>query len=390
MGSPIRVLNVIAEDRLGGPQLRILRVARALRAQGVETIVAIPKGNGGFGRLLSESDIPFYELGNLMRLRATPNPVSQMAWFMNLLGSIRSLIGIMKKENIAIVHQSDVTHVQGAIAGRLAKRKVVWHINGMPYPIIWKSFKPLLYSVPHVVVASSRAMGRDYFGADGGLLARPFEVLYPPVDCHDYQESRDSGSFRREFQIPESCPLIGMVGNLYPTKGHVYFLRAAKIIVQHYPDARFLIVGQRFDTRKKYSIKLEKEVRRLGLSEAVTFTEFRSDIANVMNAMDILVHPSLSESFGMAAAEALAAGKPVVAAAVGGVPEIVLHNETGILVPPRDPAAIADGVVSLLKQPQFACSLAARGRERVNRLFSTERCAQEHARIYRRVFAETG
>ena len=387
MGEPIKVLNVIAEDRIGGPQLRILKVAEALKPNGIDTVVAIPRGNGGFSRLLSEAGIPFYELGGLRRIRATANPASHLGWFVHLWDSVRGLIGIIRDENIAVVHQNDVTHIQGAIAGRLAKRKVVWHINGMAYPLVYKSFKPLVYFMSDVIVASSQAMGTEYLGRNGAFLARPFEVLYPPIDCQVYAEHSHDRRFRREFDIPDSCPLIAMIGNIYPTKGHLDFLRAAAIIKRHFPEAHFVIVGERFESRRKYVAEVEGEVRRLGLSERLTFTGFRGDIPAILSAIDILVHPSLSESFGMVPAEALAAGKPVVATAVGGVKEIVIDNQTGILVPPRDPAAIAKGVVSLLEQPDLAESLASRGKERVGRLFSTERCAAEHEKVYRAVLA---
>ncbi len=385
MDSPIRVLNVIADDRVGGPQLRILRVSKALKKLGIETTVAIPTGDGGFGDLLGEADIPFHRLPGLLRIRGTPNPLAHLDWFIGLWDSIGRLMTIIKRERIDIVHQNDVTHIQGAIAGRLAGRKVVWHINGMTYPLVFKSFKPLLYFMPHMLVASSQAVGSEYLGGKGDLFARPFQVLYPPVDCPDDDKSTDQDSLRDEFDIPHSSPLIGMVGNVYPSKGHVYFIRAAALIKKQYPDARFLIVGQRFETRKQYSAELDREAERLGLSEALIYTGFRRDMNDVLNALDVLVHPSLSESFGMALAEGLAAGKPVVASDVGGVKEVVLHNETGILVPPTDSEAIAKSVMSLLCDPEYAHSMAVKGRERVRQLFSTERCASEHEKVYRRV-----
>ena len=365
--------------------MRILRVAKALKKLGVETTVAIPTGDGDFGNLLREADIPFHRLSGLMRIRGTPNPLAHLDWFAGLWDSVGRLTSIIKRENMEIVHQNDVTHIQGAIAGRLAGRKVVWHINGMTYPLVFKSFKPLLYFMPHMVVASSQAIGSEYLGRKGDLFARPFRVLYPPVDCPDVEEPGDEIALREEFGIPSSSPLIGMVGNVYPTKGHVYFIRAAAVIKEQYPDARFLIVGQRFETRKQYSAELDIEAERLGLSEALIYTGFRHDMNNVLTALDILVHPSLSESFGMALAEGLAAGKPVIASDVGGVREVVLHNETGILVPPADSEAIAKAVMSLLGDPEYANSLGTKGKERVRQLFSTERCASEHEKVYRQV-----
>ena len=167
----------------------------------------------------------------------------------------------------------------------------------------------------------------------------------------------------------------------------MYFIRAAALIKRQVPEARFVMIGRVLDNRGKYTSQLRMEIERLGLSDAVTITGFRDDIADVLRSVDVLVSASLSESFGMAVAEGLAAEKPVVATAVGGVKEIIDQNETGILVQPRDSTSIANAVLLLLNNPELAVSLAARGKEKVRNLFSADRCAAEHEKIYRRVVA---
>ncbi len=378
------MLNVIAEDRVGGPQMRILRMAAALKHRGVDTVVAIPQGTGAFGDLLEEAGVPYHRVPGMRRLRATANPLSHLEWLAQLCGSIRRLVCLMRHEGIDVVHQNDVTQVQGAIAGRLAGCGVVWHINGMPYPLVWKSFKPLVYLVPHVVAASSRAMGREYMGSGGDVLYRPVEVLYPPIDVPGPSDPGARGRLRSELGIPKDSPMIMTVGNLYPTKGHLYFVRAAAAVKEQFPDARFVVVGQTLEGRTKYAGRLHGEARTLGVKDAMVFTGFRSDVPDILQAADVLVQPSLSESFGMSIAEGLAAGLPVVASDVGGVPEIIQDGETGILVPPRDPDAIASGVASLLEDREHAASMAARGRDRIREMFSPDRCADQHDRVYRR------
>lgn len=362
-------------------------MAKALRRRDIETVVALPLGDGGFRELLVAAEVPFYELGNLKRIRATVNPIPQLSWLAHLWGSITALTKIIRDEDIAIVHQNDVTQIQGAIAGRLTKRKVVWHINGITYPFVYKRFKPLVSLLSNAIVASSHEIGREYFGTKKGGSTRPFDVLYPPIDLYDECSVDRDGLFRAELGIPDSCPVVATIGNLNPPKGHMYFIRAAALIKRQVPEARFVMIGRVLDNRGKYTSQLRMEIERLGLSDAVTITGFRDDIADVLRSVDVLVSASLSESFGMAVAEGLAAEKPVVATAVGGVKEIIDQNETGILVQPRDSTSIANAVLLLLNNPELAVSLAARGKEKVRNLFSADRCAAEHEKIYRRVVA---
>ena len=386
----LRVLNVIAEDRVGGPQMRILRMAAALKHRGVDTVVAIPQGTGEFGDMLGRAGVPYHRVPGMRRLRATANPFSHLAWLVHLWGSIRRLTRLVRDEGVSVVHQHDVTHVQGAVAGRLAGCAVVWHVNGMPYPLVWKSFKPLVYLVPHVVAASSRAMGRDYMGSEGDVFHRPVQVLYPPIDVPGPSEPGTRSRVRGQLGIPEDSPMIVTVGNLYPAKGHLYFVRAAAAVKERSPDARFVVVGQTLEGRTRYAGRLRGEARTLGLEDALVFTGFRADVADILHAADVLVQPSLSESFGIAIAEGLAAGLPVVASEVGGVPEIIQDGETGILVRPRDPEAIAAAVVSLLEKPEYAASIGSRGRERVREMFSPARCAEKHEKVYRQALRARG
>ncbi len=365
-------------------------MAAALKHRGVDTVVAIPQGAGAFGDLLEEAGVPYHRVPGMRRPRATANPLSHMGWLMHLWGSIRRLVRLIRDEGISVVHQHDVTHVQGAIAGRLAGCGVVWHINGMPYPLVWKSFKPLVYLVPHVVAASSVEMGREYMGSQGDVFHRPVEALYPPIDVPGPTSAGTRSQVRAELGIPESSPMIVTVGNLYPAKGHLYFVRAAAAVKDRFPEARFVVVGQTLEGRTKYAGLLHGEARALGLEDTMVFTGFRSDVADILHAADVLVQPSLSESFGIAIAEGLAAGLPVVASEVGGVPEIIQDGETGILVQPRDPEAIAAAVVSLLEDREHAASIGSRGRERVREMFSPARCADTHEAVYRQALKAAG
>jgi glycosyltransferase involved in cell wall biosynthesis len=120
----------------------------------------------------------------------------------------------------------------------------------------------------------------------------------------------------------------------------------------------------------------------MGLAPWVVFAGMRRDIPSLLPLMDLFVLPSLYEGFGIAILEAMAAGRPVVATAVGGIPEVVVHGETGLLVPPGDPVALADALHELLAHPERARALGARGRERAREKFRIESIVRQHEALY--------
>jgi glycosyltransferase involved in cell wall biosynthesis len=182
---------------------------------------------------------------------------------------------------------------------------------------------------------------------------------------------------RQELGIKGQSPVVGIVGRLTPEKGHRFFLAAAREILQSIPEAVFVIVG---------GGRLEEELRdhaaALGITGAVRFAGFRRDVLCFYEAFDLLVSSSLREGTPMVLLEAMAGAKPVVATRVGGVPELVRHDETGLLVPPRDVRSLARAILDLLKDQARRERLAWAGRRLVWEEFSAERMAQAYQKVY--------
>lgn len=385
----MKVLNVIIEDRIGGPQLRIVQVAKRLRKKGVETIVILPANNGGFQGLLRREGIPFYELNNLRRPRLTPNPLEHMRYMISFIPSILRLKGIIRKESIDIVHQNDIMQIQGPIAAKLAKTRVLWHLQGIPLHGVAQLFTPLAYFLSDKIIAASGAIGDQYFSPKRRIFRRDFDIVYAPVDTEQFSPAVDSSSFREEFRLENARPVIGMIGNLNPVKGHRYFIESAKLIKEKHKDAKFLIVGKKLENRRGYMRGLEHLVKELDLTEDVIFTGARRDIPQVLSSLDVFVLPSLYEACPMVLLEAMATGIPCVATGVGGVPEIVTHHETGLLVPPREALAMAHAVTFFLNNRGEAETMGKRGRQRVLSRFSLDICVDDHWRIYSALIQET-
>jgi glycosyltransferase involved in cell wall biosynthesis len=181
--------------------------------------------------------------------------------------------------------------------------------------------------------------------------------------------------FREELGIPPDRPTIGLVGRLDRVKGQREFLLAAEIVAQAHPGAVFLLVGvvppaSRWAPFADYFQEVEALARRPALRGRVLVAGWREDLPRIMGSLDILVQPSLRETFGRVLIEAMAARRPVVATGVGGMPEIVVDGETGLLVSPGDTSALAAAILSLLQDPPRRRAMGEAGRRRVEERFS--------------------
>ena len=179
-------------------------------------------------------------------------------------------------------------------------------------------------------------------------------------------------------------PVVGTVGNLRLDKGHKYLVEAARLIVDAGVDCHFVLVGD-----GGLREPLEKQVERLELTDRFAFLGRRRDIPEVLRAMDVFVLPSLWEGQGIALVEAMAAGLPCIGTAVGGIPEVLDAGRAGILVPSKDPKALADAIVQLLSDSELASRLSKAARERA-KAFSIEACAAKYEELYGRLLAKNG
>ena len=171
------------------------------------------------------------------------------------------------------------------------------------------------------------------------------DVIRSGIDMSKFDNVKiDAKGKKAEFNADSNNFLVGMIGRLENVKGSEYFIDSAKFIARALPQTRFLVVGD-----GSLKTDLISQSALLGLSDKIIFTGWREDIPEILSILDVLVLPSLNEAVGRVLLEAGATGKPIVATDVGGVPEVLKTNETGILVPARDPGKMAEAVVSLLK-----------------------------------------
>lgn len=235
---------------------------------------------------------------------------------------------------------------------------------------------------------------KDWLVAEGYDPAK-ITVVRNGVDTSRFGSHDDGATLRRELKLPPDVPLVVMLARVNPKKGIDTFIDAAARIHAACPEAYFLAVGESFtrdadgavQVDAAYRLSLQEQVDRLGLTEHFRFTGLRKDVPQVLAAAAVSVLPSLSEGISNTLLESMAAGVPVVATRVGGTPEAVTHGVHGLLVEPKDPDALADAVVSILRDPQLAEQLGRRGRERMVAEFSFEAVVRRTEDIYRELLA---
>jgi glycosyltransferase involved in cell wall biosynthesis len=216
-----------------------------------------------------------------------------------------------------------------------------------------------------------------------GLHPPHSQVVYDGVDEAWLQPTRHRATVRRELGLSGDEMCIGVVGNVQEWKGQGVLIDAMARIADRYPAVNCLIVGGTHRAGASYAESLRQRVEALGLSRRVHFLGFRSDVVDVMNALDVIVHTSIRpEPFGRVILEGMLLGKPVVASAAGGVLELIEHGETGFLVPPGDAQALADCLVDVLSRPERSKQLGCRAKASARTRFSLSRQVEEMTAIY--------
>ncbi len=283
-----------------------------------------------------------------------------------LAGLVREVGGLIKQHGI------DVVHTHATFSGRLAARLagvpgVVYTKHRMDWAAPRGGIKSraaafLNRATCHRVIAVSRAVKESLVRE--GMPEEKVALIYNGIDVGQFRERAGRG-------LPPPLPetggkrVVGMVARLEPEKGHRYFLDAAAMILERRGDVVFVVAGT-----GSLAGELEKKARRLGISDRVFFTGYREDIPQLVAALDVMVHPSLTEAFGISLVEGMCLGRPCVASAVGGLAEIAgKDGRAALLVPPGDAEAIAGKITFLLENPDAARAMGERAAKMVEQRF---------------------
>jgi len=375
----IKIAYLLPNIESGGTERHILSLARSLDRSRYSLSLVTTAGGGSLYKEFSEI-MPVTvmgEPGSHRRIRVGP---------LVHIGAIGALAWIYRKERPDIVHAClPVACVLGPIAARLAGvRKVIVSRRSLSnykakYPQMSR-VEPLGYLLADAVLVNSDAVRRDVERTERFWEGK-IRLVHNGIDTTPTVPSPIREMFP-ELAGREAGPVVTYVANLFPYKGHMDLVEAARTVVDEFPSARFLLVGR--DAGEMEAVRAR--IAALGLDRRVLLAGLRSDALKIMAASSFVVHPSHEEGFSNTILEAMAAGKAVVATRVGGNPEAVIDGETGILVPPRDPAALSAAMLSLLRDPARALEMGAAGRRRVVERFSLGKMVREIESLYEGLF----
>lgn len=364
---PTPILFTDHAPALGGAEIGLLRILDALDRRRFAPHVAAQPGQlaaAARARGVTVHEVP------LRRLRH--EPTAPWAWTRGTIALAR----IIRREQIAAVLSNTMrASFYSAAATTLTRRPFIWHVQDI-FPV--GPYVRVMNRLSAAVIAISQAVTAPL------PKTEKLHVIYPAIDPSDFQADRhtDAERLRAAWGIPREAVLVGHIARLQPWKGQRDVIRAAATFIDAVPDAYVVIVGgDIFGDATRYESELKATVRTMGLSDRIRFAGHVHDVPAVLQAVDIVVHASDNEPFGLILIEAGAAGRPVVAYASGAAGEIVIDEQTGLLVPPGSPAALGAALQRLVVDRTRIRALGAQAHRRVCEHFGVARAAAAFAEM---------
>jgi glycosyltransferase involved in cell wall biosynthesis len=361
----LTILHTEASPGWGGQEIRILAEASAFAKRGFRLLIACQPH--------AQLGLEAQRRGLSVRPIAMPRAFDPWACW--------RLRRLMRREGVDLVH----THssIDAWLAGFAAKSLHLPVVRSRHVSILVKRRRNFVYNALCDRIISSGEAIRELLVTAG---VDPDKIVAIPagVDVAQFHPNVSGDAVRQEFGL--SAPVIGTVAMFRRSKGHHVLLQAVPEILSSAPTAVFLWVGDGVGRTS-----LQQDIATAGLQARVQLTGFRDDVAACIAAMDIVVLPSVqSDGVPQVILQALAMRKPVVASAVGGIPEVIQHRHTGVLVPPNDPQALARAVVQVLRDPQSAAVRARAGGQLVDAHYALEHMMDRTAAVYTAVLVEKG
>lgn len=363
------ILHVIDTTGPGGAETVFIELADRLRTHGYRSEVVVR----GSGWVLDQ-----------LRARGLQPVVLDAQGAFNWR-YLRGLTRLIRERRVDIVQSHLLgSNVYCAAAGLLTRRPTIATFHGMVDVAPqerwrWAKFQLMNAGVSDFVAVSGRL--RDAIRAEGLLDPTKASVIYNGVDMQRYALS-SRRDLRASLGLPDDALLIGSLGNVRPAKAYDVLIRAARNIIDRHPQAHFVIAGH---VKASLMRELEPLMAELDVAGHVHFLGFRDDSADFLAQLDLFLLSSTSEGFSIATIEAMATGLPVVVTRCGGPEEIVTDGVTGLMVPPGNSGALADGVLALQADVARRTALAAAGRTHAQEQFSMERMLEGYMALYRRL-----
>ena len=362
----MRILHTESSMGLGGQEYRVLLEAQGMEKRGHIVVVAASQGS----QLAS--------LAQQRRLQVKTTSSGNRGWMI----LIPSYLRMITQCEIDVVNtHGSLDSWTASIAGRISSRRpIIIRTRHKSTQVSVSLRHRLLYGrLPHVVTTTGEAVRQQFITRNG---LKPTRVISIPtgVDLERFYPQPPDTSLRKKLGLECQGPLVGAVTFLRPEKGMEVLIEAVRLLKNTIPTLACLIIGEGGE-----KLRLSARIRELGLSHCVHMVGFRQDIPALLTLLDVVAIPSFEEGIPQSLTQALAMERPVVASAVGGVPEVVKDGVTGLLVPPREPAILAEKIAFILNNPSSGARMGQLGRQVIHERYSLESMLTQTENLYRRL-----
>lgn len=391
---PPVVLYLDHTAKWSGGEIALLRTLEAVDRTRITPVVALAS-EGPFADRLREAEIETHILPlseNLREVRkgslgggAVFSKIGAAAAF---AGYAQTVAAFARKRGAALLHCNSLkADIYGALAGQIARIPVIWHVRDhidpsyLPNAAV-RGFRALARMWPTFVITNSDStLEKLFFDGPGKQACR---AIHDGLGAHELT----SPAPQETTTWKNNPPRIGIVGRLVEWKGQHIFLEAARKVVEAGREAKFVLIGGALFGENDFEAELKKIAKPL--ENRVEFLGFRNDVPDLLRGLDLCVHASTTpEPFGQVVIEAMAEGLPVIASDGGGVREIIVPGESGLLTPMKDAGALAKAILDLLDDPARANRLARAGHARVREEFTAAKNARLIEEVYDEIWAKT-
>lgn len=366
---------------VGGGEYSIYFLIKNLHRDIFEPIVFYAHENEIIKRLRKDGiqliNIPMSEkITSVYRDKIEKNPVSFIIYIRHLISGIIAVAKALKKYNIDILHPHDnLSKIIGGVAAKMVEVKVVAHCRDLLKESVVEKML-LIYQLLFMnkIIAVSES-NRNLFKIMGKVPEKVY-TIYNGIDIPKFIFVR--GYVRSEMDIGDDAVVIGVIAVFDKCKGHIYLFQAIdKLISEGYKNIICLVVGNGREGDELRAFVLNK-----GLTDYIRFLGYRNDVPELLCVMDMVVMPSIQESFPRVPLEAMAMKVPVIATIVGGLPESIEDGKTGILVSPMDVDSLSTAIKYLIENPEARKEMGEAGRKRVEERFSIENNVRKTEELY--------
>ena len=396
MVEKIKVLHLITRLDKGGSAENTLLTVLGLNKNRYEVLLA--KGSSTESQMSPQERMEVHRSMRAaqsagVRVITIPGLLRRIAPLYDFFSFLK-VLRVIRREKPKIVHtHTSKAGVVGRVAAFMAKTPVIVHTPhghifygyfGRVTTCIFIHIEKLLAKITDKIITLTNREGIDHVRFKI-VSPEKFITIHSGVDIQRFITTKsEADSLKRSFGMGAESLVVGTVGRLVPIKGHEYLVEAAPKILKEVPGVKFVLVGDGY-----LRPKLERLTYALNVQDAFLFLDWRSDIPKIMSMFDLFAFPSLNEGMGKVLIEAMAAGKPIVASNAGGIPDLVMDGDNGLLVPPKNSDQLAEAIIKLLRDDRRRIEMGNRGKVMARR-YSAESMVKKIDALYMELLTKIG